>query len=126
MCAWVIAGNCLPGLRGTLFSALIFVFHPTALAGALIATLVQICRPFIESSRITHRDTKSYFGILLDDNNRKPICRLHLDRSKKYVETFDKNKKGTKHIIENIDDIYNHKEHIIESLKNNLDDALTS
>lgn len=27
-------------------------------------------------NRVAHRDTQSYFGILLDDNNRKPICRL--------------------------------------------------
>ncbi|HFV9295746.1 TPA: type I restriction endonuclease, partial [Serratia fonticola] len=34
----------------------------------------SIIRTVVEPSRITYRDTKSYFGILLDDNNRKPIC----------------------------------------------------
>ncbi len=29
--------------------------------------------------RITHRDAKSYFAVLLDDNNRKPIARLHFN-----------------------------------------------
>jgi len=32
--------------------------------------------------RIVNRDTQSYFGILLDDNNRKPICRLHFNGKK--------------------------------------------
>ena len=35
------------------------------------------------------RDVQSYCGILLDDNNRKPICRLHFNGSKKYVTLFD-------------------------------------
>jgi len=42
----------------------------------------------IESSRISYRDSKTYFGVFLDDNNRKPICRLWLNRSKKYLGVF--------------------------------------
>lgn len=60
----------------------------------------------VSLSRICERDTQSYFGILLDDNNRKPICRLHFNGSKKYVETFNSDKKGTKHHIEHLEDIY--------------------
>ena len=57
-------------------------------------------------SRVFARDTQSYFGVLLDDNNRKPICRLHFNGGKKYVETFDAEKKGTRHLIEQLEDIY--------------------
>ncbi len=53
----------------------------------------SIIRTVVEPSRITYRDTKSYFGILLDDNNRKPICRLHFNRSQLYVGLFDSDKK---------------------------------
>jgi hypothetical protein len=56
--------------------------------------------------RIAHRDTQSYFGVLLDDNNRKPLCRLHFDGISKYVGTFDANKNETRHQIENLRDIY--------------------
>ncbi|CAM3334709.1 hypothetical protein OCAE111667_04185 [Occultella aeris] len=31
----------------------------------------------VTPTRIMHRDTTNYMGILLDDNNRKPITRLH-------------------------------------------------
>lgn len=72
----------------------------------------------VDLNRIIQRDTISYFGILLDDNNRKPICRLHFNGGKKYVETFDADKKGTKHLIETIEDIYNISEHIQNSLAN--------
>lgn len=57
-------------------------------------------------SRIFARDTQSYFGVLLDDNNRKPICRFHFNGGKKYIEIFDADKKGTKHLLESIEDIY--------------------
>lgn len=65
-----------------------------------------IIRSVVDVRRITARDTQSYFGILLDDNNRKPVARLHFNRSQKYLETFDDNKKGTRHPISSVDDIF--------------------
>lgn len=80
--------------------------------------------PIIESSRVTYRDTKSYFAILLDDNNRKPICRLHLNRNKKYLQVFDENKKGIKYSITTMDDLYTYKDAIIASLSNYISNEL--
>ncbi len=37
-----------------------------------------ILRPNFPCERINHRDSQTYFAILADDNNRKPICRLYL------------------------------------------------
>lgn len=65
-----------------------------------------IVRTAIDAKRIAHRDTQSYFGILLDDNNRKPIARLHFNRSQKYIGIFDKEKNETRHPINSLDDIY--------------------
>ncbi|WP_230353068.1 type I restriction endonuclease [Lelliottia sp. WAP21] len=65
-----------------------------------------ITRAVLEAPRITHRDTKSYFGILVDDNNRKPLCRLHFNRSQKYLGLFDIEKNETRHPIASVDDIY--------------------
>lgn len=67
-----------------------------------------ILRPVVDISRVFHRDTQSYFGILLDDNNRKPICRMYFNaQSVKYIALFDANKKETRHVINSLDDIYN-------------------
>lgn len=66
----------------------------------------SILRKTIKADRIGHRDAQSYFAILLDDNNRKPICRLYLNGSKKYICTFDENKKETKSEIQTIDEIF--------------------
>nr|WP_230683383.1 hypothetical protein [Enterobacter hormaechei] len=65
-----------------------------------------ITRAVLEAPRITHRDTKSYCGILVDDNNRKPLCRLHFNRTQKYIGLFDLEKNETRHPIATVDDIY--------------------
>ena len=60
----------------------------------------------VDLNRVVMRDAQSYCAIIFDDNNRKPICRLHFNGGKKYVETFDENKVGTKHLIASLNDIY--------------------
>lgn len=71
--------------------------------------------------RITHRDAKSYFAILIDDNNRKPIARLHFNgKSKKYLGLFDREKNETRHLIVSIDDIYLHAEAIRQTVQRHL------
>lgn len=60
----------------------------------------------VDPSRVVHRDTKSYMGILLDDNNRRPICRLHFNYATKYVGLFDADKNETRHEISSMNDIY--------------------
>ncbi|UYQ92312.1 type I restriction endonuclease [Chitinophaga horti] len=66
----------------------------------------SILRHKIDGERIVYRDAQSYFAVLLDDNNRKTICRLYLSGSKKHIGLMDENKKETKHEIRKIDDIY--------------------
>jgi hypothetical protein len=56
--------------------------------------------------RVSYRDSKSWFAILLDGSNRKPLCRLHFNRARKYVSTFDAQRNETRHAIENLDGIY--------------------
>lgn len=71
-----------------------------------------IVREVIDAKRVVGRDTKSYFGVLLDDNNRKPICRLHFNRSQKYIGLFDETKNETRQPIESLDDIFNFAEQL--------------
>lgn len=58
--------------------------------------------------RITHRDAKSYFAVLLDDNNRKPIARLNFNGRQKYLGLLDEQKAETRHPIDELDEIYEH------------------
>ncbi len=80
-----------------------------------------IVRDAVDVKRVSMRDTKSYCGILLDDNNRKPICRLHFkSATKKYLATFCQ-KDETKHLVSNVNDIYNFSEEIKSSLSEYLE-----
>ncbi len=78
--------------------------------------VIAILRRKVSKDRIMHRDTQSYFGILLDDNNRKPICRLHLDGNKKYISLFDQNKNTKREQIQSIDDIYEFEEQLLQTI----------
>lgn len=66
--------------------------------------------------RITHRDAKSYFAVLLDDNNRKPIARLHFNSRQKYLGLLDAEKVETRHPLESLDEIYEHADAIRETV----------
>lgn len=70
----------------------------------------SLLRDIVDPNRITHRDTQSYMGILLDDNNRKPLARLHFNRTQKYLGIFDENRKEERVPIQNLDEIYQHAE----------------
>lgn len=63
----------------------------------------------VSVDRIVARDNKSYFGVILDDNNRKPIARLWFNRTKKkYLGVFDEQKIETRIPIGDTGDIYLH------------------
>lgn len=59
----------------------------------------------IEPHRVHFRDSKTYASVLIDDNNRKQICRLHFNGRQKYLGTFDADRQETRHAIEDIDDL---------------------
>ncbi|KFF60887.1 hypothetical protein JF66_02000 [Cryobacterium sp. MLB-32] len=76
----------------------------------------------MKPQRVMHRDAKSYFAVLLDDNNRKPIARLHFNGKKqKYVGIFDADKTETRHAIDSLDEIYLYADAIRSSVNNYQD-----
>jgi hypothetical protein len=75
-----------------------------------------ILRQSVSVDRIVPRDTQSYFGVLLDDNNRKPLCRLHFNAKQKYLGLFDADKKETRHPIDSVDGLFNFSEHLIKTI----------
>jgi hypothetical protein len=72
----------------------------------------------VKPQRVTQRDSKTYFAVLLDDNNRRPIARLWFNgKNTKHIGLFDENKVETRHRIEDVEDIYEHAEHIRETVR---------
>lgn len=69
----------------------------------------SILRGAIDPGRVTYRDAKTYFSVLIDNNNRKPVCRLWLNGvRKKHMSLFDAEKKERKVEIASIDGIFEH------------------
>ena len=72
----------------------------------------SLLRDMVDPARIIHRDTQSYMGILLDDNNRKPLARLHFNRGQKYLGIFDETRTEERVAISSLNEIYQHAERL--------------
>jgi hypothetical protein len=72
----------------------------------------SLLREVVDLTRLAYRDTQSYFGILLDNNNRKPIARLYFNRPQKYIGIFDEKRKEERIPVQSLDDIYQYGEKI--------------
>lgn len=64
-----------------------------------------IVRDTVRAERVVMRDQKSYCGILIDNNNRKPLARLHFNRGVKYIGLFD-GEAEERVAIDSLDHIY--------------------
>ncbi len=67
----------------------------------------------VELERIVARDQKAYFGILLDDNNRKWLARLYFNSKQKYLSLRTEDKEEDKHPLNKIEDIFNYKDTLL-------------
>jgi predicted type IV restriction endonuclease len=81
------------------------VTTPDEIAGHLIVR--AIAARHVPVDRIVIRDAKSYCAILMDDNNRKPICRLYFNSpTTKHISLFDADKNETKHKVSGPEELY--------------------
>ena len=71
-------------------------------------------------SRIVMRDAQSYCAILFDDNNRKPIARLHFNGRGKFVTVFGLDREGVKHSLDSIEDLFGLREPIKSAVRTYL------
>ena len=72
-----------------------------------------VLRRIVAADRVAHRDVRSYFGILLDDNNRKPLARLHFNGRQKFLGLFDNpDKKEERVALSSLDEIYDYAERL--------------
>lgn len=70
----------------------------------------------IPAERITYRDVRSYFSILADDNNRRPILRCYFGR-RKLIAFVDENKTEDRQVIEKLEDIYQYTDRIRDAAR---------
>ncbi|HEV2853397.1 MAG TPA: type I restriction endonuclease [Thermoanaerobaculia bacterium] len=75
-----------------------------------------ILTQLVDPQRVVIRDQKSYCSVLLDDSNRKPICRLWFNGAQKYIGLFDAAKLETRKPIENLAAIYSFSDQLRETV----------
>lgn len=80
----------------------------------------SIVHSVVSPRRIFMRDAQSYCAILLDDNNRKPICRLRFNNAQKLFLGLVDGKEEERVAIESLDDIYNYSDRIIAIARSHL------
>ncbi len=81
----------------------------------------SILRRLVDPNRVTYRDAQSYMAILLDDNNRRTICRLYFNGQKKSIALLNSEKKEVKHEIKDLDDIYKYTDVLRATLETYLE-----
>jgi len=71
----------------------------------------------VDPKRIVMRDAKSYCAVLLDDNNRKTLARMHFNSAtSRYFGTFE-GKDETRHSVVEPIDIYAHEAAILKRIE---------
>jgi hypothetical protein len=70
---------------------------------------ILIHKKEIDSDRISYRDQKNSFNILVDDNNKKIICKITSSKNKHYIEL-----NGVKYEVNGIDSIVAIKKQLLD------------
>lgn len=80
-----------------------------------------ILREIVPSKRVFMRDAQSYCAVLLDDNNRKPICRLRFNNTQKLrIGLFNEKKEEEIIQLESVDEIFNLSERLKISILSHI------
>jgi predicted type IV restriction endonuclease len=72
----------------------------------------------IDARRISLRDAQSYCAIMLDNNNRKIICRLRFTATKLQIGIMNEQKQEEMFKIDSLDDIYQYSSNLKAAVAN--------
>lgn len=78
----------------------------------------SILRSVCPAERVTYKDTRSYFGVSIDNNVRKTVCRFYLEPpTRKRIAIIAEDKSEVMHRIESINDLYLYEAELIAAAK---------
>lgn len=81
----------------------------------------SILRGVVGSDRITYKDTRSYFGVQIDNNVRKTVVRFYFNQpSNKRIAIISEDKSERMYKVQTIDEIYNYADELTEAAKRYL------
>lgn len=71
--------------------------------------------------RVVMRDVQSYCGVLFDDNNRKPICRLYMNGKRWQLGLFDNEERSeVRHNFTSTSELYQHADALRSTIRRYL------
>lgn len=76
----------------------------------------SILRNNFDVNRLFLKDNKTYCAIILDNNTRKYLIRLHFNGTQKHFSIYNKEHKEQRHNIDSLNSIYNYDKEIIEAV----------
>ena len=79
-----------------------------------------VLRDVVSPRRIAMRDAQSYCAILLDDNNRKPICRLRFNNTAKLILGLFNGKDEEKISLSDLYEIYSYSDRLKAAVRSHL------
>ena len=86
-----------------------------------------IVHDLVASDRVAIRDAQSYCAVLVDDNNRRPVCRFYFNGRQKRLGLFDGSRADSgalnvsQYDIESLDDIHNYADQLREATRRYLE-----
>ena len=84
-------------------------------------TIKAILRAKVAGERVFMRDAMSYCAIILDDNNRKNICRLYFNNENNLrIEFVDADGNSERIHIDSIDELYNYSDRLLSIVERYL------
>lgn len=75
----------------------------------------SIIRAKAQLAKIQYKDNQNYFAIYYDKQTQ-PVCRLHFNRSQKYIGLIDEAKKEERIPINGLDDIFNYGDRLLKTV----------
>lgn len=90
----------------------------TALELEAYYLIKAVLRDVVAPTRLAYRDAASYFSVLLDNNNRRTICRLYLEGQKRYIGLFNDDRKEERLQIAELNDLYQFSERLRATVAN--------
>ena len=86
-----------------------------------------IVHDLVASDRVAIRDAQSYCAVLVDNNNRRPVCRFYFNGRQKRLGLFDGSRADSgalnvrQYDIESLDDIHNYADQLREATERYLE-----
>ncbi len=80
----------------------------TALEMEAYYLIKGLLRDVVAPARLAYRDAASYFSVLLDNNNRRTVCRLYLEGQRRYIGFINDDRKEERIAIAELNDLFQH------------------